>query len=215
MNHSLHRCKERYRLLPSIITSSPSHVHILSLSLCCVFQADALHSEASEETMSHPLRWLKCLIWSELPALPTTNKTKYQQRHTVSNAFTWNTHAYTQAVHLNIHHLHPHTALHLTGPEPPHLCLSISFCLWTFNSRFFQGWIALAGFFFVPFIVLFIFIAPKNLHVHIVLFWMVSFLFKSLLHLLIGLCDIQKNKSMHLHASHIFLRNETILKVIR
>lgn len=88
--------------------SSPLLLHPLtfSVSVCCVFQADALHSEASEETMSRPLRWLKCLISSEFSA---THKPKYQHHHT-------DTHTETQTEDLHIHYLHPHTTAHLYQP---------------------------------------------------------------------------------------------------
>lgn len=113
INRSLHRCKERHRLLPPIITSSPSHSHSLSLSLhvFCVFQADALRSEASEATMSHPLRWLKCRISSEFfqNHMP---KTSHRRTH-LNCTFT-----YTP--------FHTLACPHLIRLEPSHLYFSLS-----------------------------------------------------------------------------------------
>lgn len=75
--------KERCHLLPFITTSLSLTLPLsVSLYLCCVFQADALHSEASEETMSHPLRWLKYLTSSESPAPHMASK-----HHPNSDAF--------------------------------------------------------------------------------------------------------------------------------
>lgn len=115
MNHSLHRCKERHRLLPPIIASSPSHSHCLShalsLHVFCVFQADALRSEASEATMSHPLRWLKCRISSE-----------FFQNHIPQTSH--------RCMHLNCTFtytpFHTHACPHLIRLEPSHLYFSLS-----------------------------------------------------------------------------------------
>lgn len=110
MNNCPPRCKETFPL-------SAFHYHLrsftlsLSPSVCHVFQADALHSEASEGTMSRLLRWLKCLTSSEFSAI-----INIMQHH----------HAHTQT-HTNTNHAWSH---------PTFACISIY--LRIFNYTFSQ-----------------------------------------------------------------------------